>query len=738
MKNKILLSCILSMIICLTGCSKEETADTEIPPDTEVTVATFDGSDPSLNGMLAPMLMGDNLYFWRGSWDNDSKRWSNTVIYRKAGDAADAEEIAVLGDRELLCFTVDEGQNLYYLYGEYSGEGKELYFQKDAPDGSEIYNVAIPAEAGAQILYDIEQSDRISQGTADRLGRVVFRSASGCLYLFDEKGGFLCAGSDGWEGESFQGAEKGLVNAGDAGIYTYAAMEGKVLLCPVSMTDAGLGGMTELPIDTEVSINVYSGYDKGILVSDHVGLWESNPAETGRELLFDWDNAGLKNYGIDKIGMLEDGRLYMMVTREGRQEKEMAYIETMTAADVPEVQRIVIGSLGGADSVNGSALTAAAEEYNHYNRQYQVEIKYYELQELYLELLKGEGPDGFQLFRESELAANGVLEDLSPYFAGSSVVQESDLFPSVINAGTRDGKLLYLFTEFHLRGIVVKKGVTDDGVWTPEEYLALGLQNPEALIIPQINTYMVMEDALYADMGSFVDWQAGKCSFDSERFIKILEGVRQVTDGKQESEPMEIVENSCQWLHDGRIMTVYFDVSNVYEYMAYMDAYGDFAEFAGYPNSEGIPYYRFMPNYVLGMNSASENKEGVWAFLEFLLSEDYQKTVPSFPVRRDSFEGHVARQVKEWEGLVKNYQPGSSRNPVSREVWQEYPKLEEQDIEFLTYLVENAYWDETFTDIYHIIREEAGSFWSGDKTAEETARIMQNRVQLYLDEQHRH
>ena len=736
MKNKILLSCILFMIICFTSCAKAETADTEMSPDTEVTVATFGGRGSSLDGMLlAPVLMGDNLYFWRGSWDNDSKRWSDTVIYRKAGDETDAGEIAVLGDRELLCFTVDEGQNLYYLYGEYSGEGKDLYFQKDAPDGSVIYNVPIPAEAGAQILYDIEQSDRISQGTADHLGRAVFRSASGCLYLFDEKGGFLCAGSDGWDAESFQGAEKGLVNAGDTGIYTYAVMEGKVLLSPVNMTDASLGEMTELPIETEVSINVYSGYDKGILVSDHVGLWESNPAETGRELLFDWDNAGLKNYGIDKIGILEDGRLYMMVTRDGRQEKELAYIETMTAADVPEVQTIVIGSLGGPDSISGSALTAAAEEFNHYNRQYQVEIKYYGSQEdLYLELLRGEGPDGFQLFRESELASNGVLEDLSLYFAGSSVVQESDLLPSVINAGSRDGKLLYMFTGFQLRGIVVKKGATDDGVWTPEEYLNLGLQNPETLLTPLINTYTVMEDALYADMGSFVDWQAGKCSFDSERFINILESIRQVTDGKQEPEPMEIVENSCQWLHDGRIMTMFFNVQDIYTYMAYMDAYGDFADFAGYPNSEGVPYYRFMPAYLLAMNSASENKEGVWAFLEFLLSEDYQKTVQSFPVRRDSFEEYVARKVKEWEGLAKNYQPGSSRNPVSWEVWQEYPKLEEQDIEFLTYLAENAYWDETFTDIYHIIREEAGSFWSGDKSAEETARIMQNRIQLYLDE----
>lgn len=474
MKNKISLFCILFLFLCFTGCSKEEAANTEGSPDTEVTVTAFDRSGGFLDDMmLAPVLMGDKLYFWKGSWDNESKRWSDTVICRRAGGEAEAVEIALLGDRELLCFAVDEGQNLYYLYAEYSDEGKALFFQKDMPDGKVAYNVPVPIEAGTQILYDIEQNDRISQGTADPLGRVIFRSPSGSLYLF---------------------------------------------------------------------------------------------------------------------------------------------------------------------------------------------------------------------------------------------------------------------TEFQIRGHIAKQGTVADGVWTPEEYLGLGIQKPEALLACQLSTYMMMENALYADMGSFVDWQDRRCAFDSERFINILKSVRQVTDGKQTPDLMEYGEHVCQWLHDGQVMTEFFSIYDVQRYVEYRDAYGDFAEFMGYPNSEGITYYRFMPDYMLAMNSASEHKEGVWAFLEFLFSEDYQSAVSSFPVRRDSFEAHIAEQVKEWEGLSKNYSPGSRINPISRERWQEYPQIDEQDVEALMYLVENAYWDNTFDDMRRIIFEEAGSFWSGNKTAEEAAGIIQNRVQLYLDE----
>lgn len=37
--------------------------------------------------------------------------------------------------------------------------------------------------------------------------------------------------------------------------------------------------------------------------------------------------------------------------------------------------------------------------------------------------------------------------------------------------------------------------------------------------------------------------------------------------------------------------------------------------------------------------------------------------------------------------------------------------------------------------LMEIINDEAGAFFAGEKTAEETAQIIQNRVQLYMAEQ---
>lgn len=83
---------------------------------------------------------------------------------------------------------------------------------------------------------------------------------------------------------------------------------------------------------------------------------------------------------------------------------------------------------------------------------------------------------------------------------------------------------------------------------------------------------------------------------------------------------------------------------------------------------------------MLAINSASENKDGAWAFMEYLLSETYQSSIQTdsindhFPVRQDSFDAYITRQFNEWERRSEN-SPGRDMNSVTKEVWQEYPAL---------------------------------------------------------------
>lgn len=764
---------IIILALILAGCSRAGADEQEPSADMEQNISVFDGGGYT-EGMMLPTLMGEHLYYWTGEWDRESRRWYDVSIYRRAGGEQDAVEILSLGDRALLYFTVDEQGNLYCLYGVYGGEpaqaeasgaedavpedtvpgnaGMALSLRKDSPDGSVVYDILVPVEAAAQIREDVEQNGYITQGTVASSGELLVRGMGGSLYLFDDRGEFLCAGMDGWDGEQYQGMDRGLVNAGEAGIYTYAATggeaaEGRILLSRISVADAAPGAVEEVELETTASLAVYSGYDRGILVSDGDSLWEYRPAGKECKTLLDWGDPGvdLKNYDIDNISILEDGRYYAMVTGKGTREMELVYIETRASSEIAEKQTVTIGSFELIHEGEASQLEVMIKEFNKYNKEYQLEFVHYEsAQDLYLELLKGDGPDAFQLTDSYVLASKGVLEDLSPYFAQSQVVRESDLLPSVREAGMQEGKLVSVFTQFYLNGLIAGQEATDNGAWTPEEFFEEGEQHPEALITPYISNFMVMDFAIKPDLDSFIDWQDRKCSFDSGRFIHLLESVRRATDGKQE-DVTEIDSNFCRRLHDGEILTDRFRIGDVWRYMEYKDAYDGFASFAGYPNSSGSPYFYFELDCMLAMNSASDKKEGVWKFMEYVLSENYQRqraiqaakqTINGqFPVRRDAFDAYLTALFEEWNRRVEHWSSEGTQtmNNVSRQNWGTYPVAGEEDRQQLLYMVENAHWS-SGNQVERILYEEAGSFFAGDKTAEEAARIIQNRVQLYLDE----
>ena len=114
----------------------------------------------------------------------------------------------------------------------------------------------------------------------------------------------------------------------------------------------------------------------------------------------------------------------------------------------------------------------------------------------------------------------------------------------------------------------------------------------------------------------------------------------------------------------------------------------------------------------LGLNSASTKKEAAWRFLEVLLSKDFQEKIEIIPARQDVFEIFIDKEF--------------------------YNKtvLSEEGKELLRYLVEHAHWEAgAYTDkIIDIIHEEVAPVWAGDRTAEQAADIIQNRVSVYMSE----
>lgn len=143
MAQKAKLFFLILLIASLSGCSGQGNADTEEFSEEKRNVAMWDTGSISGESILSPMLMGDNLYYWKGDWDHTSRRWSDSSVFKKAGGETEAVEITALGDSELIYFLVDEDYNLYTIYAEYEGEDKFLFFRKQSKDGVILTDVPV-------------------------------------------------------------------------------------------------------------------------------------------------------------------------------------------------------------------------------------------------------------------------------------------------------------------------------------------------------------------------------------------------------------------------------------------------------------------------------------------------------------------------------------------------------------------------------------------------------------------
>ncbi|MDE6675778.1 MAG: hypothetical protein K2K19_13390, partial [Acetatifactor sp.] len=145
----------------------------------------------------------------------------------------------------------------------------------------------------------------------------------------------------------------------------------------------------------------------------------------------------------------------------------------------------------------------------------------------------------------------------------------------------------------------------------------------------------------------------------------------------------------------------------------------------GFPTDEGTGCY-WQTDYYLVVNRNAANKDLVYAYLAYLLEEKSQNST-LLPVRRDLLEQHIVidennpAQYSDNKGGYYMLETGPDGG-----VWQEeYERMQSRSV-LVTKNTES---------IQQIIIEEVENYFSGIRDAEAVAGLIQNRVQLYLNEQ---
>ncbi len=249
---------------------------------------------------------------------------------------------------------------------------------------------------------------------------------------------------------------------------------------------------------------------------------------------------------------------------------------------------------------------------------------------------------------------------------------------------------------------------------------------------------------IYNNIDEFVNWETGECSFDGEDFIRVLEFAAKFQDDADYNYNNE--EGISSRLRNDRILLFQNTITSVQEYQMMQGMFGESISFVGYPNSERQGNLIQPSGGSLGMSAKSDKKDGAWEFMQTLLSEDYQNALVSengshgFPIRKSALEAQFEMD------MTPNYSTDENgeqvEEPKTHWGWDDFEMeimaATQEEVDAIKTLIASANKLGTSgsmdTQLSQIITEESEPFFKGQKSAKDVAGVIQNRIQIYVNE----
>lgn len=489
------------------------------------------------------------------------------------------------------------------------------------------------------------------------------------------------------------------------------------------------------------------GKEKDLLIHCASLLYECDTDTGACVPVMTWANHGINAEGL--LWFCEDGngnyQLLLRTEAADTVHTELVRLNQTTEDMVPIKEIITIGLVGTSESIQKDVIS-----FNLSNPEYEVQIVDYStgdlmssLTQMNLQLSGPEPPDIICTVTDmSRYIGAGVLADLYPYMEKDTAFNSDDYLDNILTEYEQDGKLYGVINKFCIKMLVGNVDVLPDTEkWTTAEMLDFAAKHQDQQLFQQQSSSDIMIILAAPKIDEFVNWDTGECYFESEEFISILEYAAKCG----QENPATLGDDAYEAINAGKFLLIDYYFNNALA-LQYTDTlFNGSAQYIGHPVSSysesGILIYDAL---VFGIHSNSDNKDGAWAFLSYMLSDTCQNRIAdedeAFPIKRSSVERHIEAAMKNEISIDENgnevVKPKSyfTHYGLTGEIYA----ISEEQADQVRYLLENArgrYNITSFqTSMFGIIMEEAQSYFAGQKTAVEVASIIQNRIEIYVNE----
>lgn len=506
-------------------------------------------------------------------------------------------------------------------------------------------------------------------------------------------------------------------------------------------------------LDTLSNYGISVGRNYDFLLTNNLGVYGYNMGDEDVTQILSYLNSDLDYNTMGSIYEMEGNQLFCTYYDEETWEPHIALLNYVEPETIPDKQVISIACFYLDWNMRRRIV-----EFNRSSDTYRILVKDYSsystmddymagYTRLNNDILMGQMPDILVLDRHNmpvdSYIAKGLLADIGKMIDEDEELNREDYMENVFEAFSVKGVLYSIVPSFSVRTIAAKTALVGDTPgWTMADLQALQQQYPNARLFEEGTTRSSILYQLMTFSGSkFVDSTTGKCSFNSQEFIDLLEFLKQFPEEYDwENAEYDYVENQLQFRKNNTLLSnVYiysFENYGGYNY-ARQVTFGEPITFIGFPTDEGNGAV-ISASYQYAISARSAVKDGAWEFLRYYLTEEYQKSGQNYdiPILKEAIleRLEVAKERPYWEDEDgnKEYYEDSFYIGDERFVFEPLTDAEAEWLyDYISSVNKPDYYDE---NLRKIIEEEAAAFFEGQKTAADVAEIIQSRAQIYINE----
>ena len=444
-----------------------------------------------------------------------------------------------------------------------------------------------------------------------------------------------------------------------------------------------------------------------------------------------FDLAGLEQEGQLR-GIYPDGTDFLVLYTTADTAGLLRMSRTETEKKVLTIGRVETNNI----------INELISRFNAENPDYYLVSRFYDEEDgetrLNLDILAGDRPDllsgsaiGMEVY-----AAKGLLKDLYPDLEREGL--RDDLIPSALKVLESDGgKLTQLCPDYIVYTCAEpKRFVGDADRWTLADLERICMDNPNLTLYGNQGAYSYLNMLLCGILDRFADLEKQELHFDSPEFAAFLDLMLEMET--------RAASFSNNWdYEDGDVLLCPINFMSVRGYAALMEELDlETLQITGVPAEGGTGVRLYAPNRFAIMEGTG-NEEAAWAFMHWFLQENIQELMVYLPIRQSILDAQLEKAREGTpEAIETRYvdAPAAAAGTNMRTETITIPAVpgltEDQIAVFQKSLgdVEGLYYDDMNHPCYDLIFQELRDFFSGKKTAAETAASIQSKMAIYLAE----